>query len=78
MNLTHQTPTLTSVRLFPRLASKPVRRSRVIRRSATKPRRAVANPASPTQSARRDEVRLRLLKMIVENERVRRQEPHAS
>lgn len=78
MELTHQASTATSVRLYPRLATKTAAKTQAIRRRIMKTRRIVASSTPASAAAEREEVRVRLLKMIVDNERARRQEPHAS
>jgi hypothetical protein len=78
MESSHLHPILTSVRLFPRLAVKPSATVQAVRRRAANARRNEAVSPRTTGRPTQDEVRVRLLKMIVENERTRRQEPHAS
>jgi len=78
MNQTHPKPIVASFRMFPRLAAKPATdqpapRRRVVARER---RQAVARPDSPGST--RAQLRVRLLRMITENERNRRHEPHAS
>jgi hypothetical protein len=77
MNTNTNTPTRNSVRLFPRLASPPaaVTQARGCQRAKRIPLIVEVCEAGPKA---RDAMRSRLLKMIVNNERVRRQEPHAS
>jgi hypothetical protein len=77
MNTADCDPIVHSVKLFPRLAmSNDPRRSASKRRAAKNPRRPVGNESdsTPPQTL----VRMRLLNMIVENERARRQEQRPS
>jgi hypothetical protein len=77
MNTADCDPIVHSVKLFPRLAmSNDPRRSARKPRSPKNPRRAVGNQSDsmPQQM----HVRMRLLNMIVENERARRQEQRPS
>jgi hypothetical protein len=76
MKLSHPRLVPASVRLFPRLANKPSATVQAVRRRAAK----VQNLSATLDKSRmtKDEVRVRLLKMIVDNERTRRNEHHAS
>jgi hypothetical protein len=69
-----------SVRMYPRLAltTHPMRSQRV--RAMRAPRHRESAPGSGASNAARTELRARLLRMIVENERLRRNEqrPNAS
>jgi hypothetical protein len=71
------TSTRTSVRLFPRLAPPPAATTQIrgCQRAKRMPVIVEGCNAGPKS---RDAMRSRLLKMIVDNERLRRQEPHAS
>jgi len=78
MQLSHPQTLPTSVRLFPRLATKAMEETKTNRRRATQSRREIQNSQTPMQRASsKEDVRIRLLKMIVDSERARRQEPHA-
>ena len=78
MQHTDALPIPTSVKLFPRLATANIHRKpkRASRRIAVQP----VNAAVDTREAARTQVRARLLRMILENEQVRRNEqrPNAS
>jgi hypothetical protein len=73
MKRTHNKATLTTVRLFPRLAARPNAKTQAECRHITS-----VDSAGNQRAKSSSDVRARLLKMIVDNERVRRQEPHAS
>ena len=78
MHLSHPQTLPTAVRLFPRLATKAMEHTQTKCRRTMKARRAVENSQTPMQRASsKEDVRIRLLKMIVDSERARRQEPHA-
>jgi hypothetical protein len=62
--------------MFPRLAAKPKRTPATSRAIARPPRPNAAAECEPLSA--RAQLRKRLLKMIVNNERTRRNEPHAS
>ena len=77
MDPNRQSSTLTSVKLFPRLATKPTRNVVQLakrRKNATSKRHACRETA--TLGATKCE--LRLLRMILENEGTPQTEPHAS
>jgi hypothetical protein len=78
MELTHANSMTTSVRLFPRLAEKPAADSMPNRRGSKSKRRPAAAATASSTASTQAEVRLHLLKMILDNERARRQGPHAS
>ena len=77
MERSHPHPVLSSVRIYPRLAARPSATVQAVRRRAANARRKECVQTSESRMTK-DEVRVRLLKMIVDNERARRQEPHAS
>jgi hypothetical protein len=77
MYLTHlKSKRSASLRMFPRLASRPNAKRTVARRHVMLHKEPIAVGA--TRESDRAQLRVRLLKMIVDNERVRRNEPHAS
>jgi hypothetical protein len=77
MNTADCDPIVHSVKLFPRLAmSNDPRRSARKKRSPKNPRRSVGNQSDST--TQETPIRMRLLNMIVENERARRQEQRPS
>ena len=72
-------PILSSVKLFPRLAMTKRNTTKPVNRSVSRHRVSAAGTAD-SREARRTQVRARLLRMILDNEEVRRndQRPNAS
>jgi hypothetical protein len=66
------------VRLFPRLAETPASGSTRRRRPLIGQQRTPQVNGADSIAASREQMRARLLAMILENERQRRNEPHAS
>jgi hypothetical protein len=78
MHRTHLKSNAAALRMFPRLAAKPpLNQPATFRRTIARqhPEATSACDATPSTNA---QLRLRLLNMIIDNERIRRQEPHAS
>jgi hypothetical protein len=68
----------TSLRMFPRLAQRPTCNQTVTRRRVSVRPHPVAAVADKSVDEARADLRLRLLKMIIQNEQARRNEPDAS
>lgn len=81
MERTHLKAKSAALRMYPRLASKPsLKNSSNARRRSTRPRPKATNtaPDCEPKPISHAALRLRLLKMIVESEKSRRRENHAS
>jgi hypothetical protein len=78
MERTHLKAKSAALRIYPRLASKPKLKHSAATRPITNRRRAAKATSCDPPAVSPAALRLRLFKMIVENEKLRRQEPHAS
>lgn len=78
MDRTHLKTKAAALRMFPRLAAKPsTNQVTSVRRAIARPLPDAAGDCDSTPSTRA-QLQLRLLNMIINNERIRRHEPHAS